>query len=163
KSQKQLEALRLDARKKATDCIRKICIDKAEMLGLEEMEETKIGRLKHKVEKLVTAGEKSPGVEFLHPAAFGSMNNLTLEEYSPFGIVGTITPVTHSLPTLANNAISMIAAGNAVVCNPHPSGARVACHGAQLFNQAIHKAIGIDSLVTLIGKQTVEVAQANFD
>ena len=128
------------------------------MLGLEEMEETKIGRLKHKVEKLITAGEKSPGVEFLRTAAYGSMNNLTLEEYAPFGIVGIITPVTHSLPTLANNAISMIAAGNAVVCNPHPSGTRVACHGVQLFNQAIHQAIGIDNLITVIGKPTLESA-----
>jgi aldehyde dehydrogenase len=162
-AQKQLEALGLDGRKKATDCIRKIVIEKAEMLGLDEMEETKIGRLKHKVEKLVTAGEKSPGVEFLRTAAYGSMNNLTLEEYAPFGIVGTITPVTHSLPTLANNAISMIAAGNAIVCNPHPSGARVACKGTQLFNQAIHKAIGIDNLVTIIGKPTLESAQAIFD
>jgi aldehyde dehydrogenase len=163
KAQKQLDALGLDGRKKATDCIRRICIDKAEMLGLEEFEETKIGRLKHKVEKLVTAGEKSPGVEFLRTAAFGSMNNLTLEEYAPFGIVGIITPVTHSLPTMANNAISMIAAGNAVICNPHPAGARVACHGTQLFNQAIHKAIGIDNLITIIGKPTLESAQAIFD
>jgi aldehyde dehydrogenase len=158
-----LQAAGLDARKKATDCIRKICIDKADMLGLEEMEETKIGRLEHKVEKLVTAGEKSPGVEFLRTNGFGSMNNLTLEEFAPFGIIGTITPVTHSLPTLANNAISMIAAGNTVVVNPHPSGAGVACHGVSLFNQAIHKAIGIDNLVTIIGKPTLESAQAIFD
>ncbi len=166
KAQKQLEALGIDGRKKATDCIRKICIEKAEALGLEEMEETKIGRLKHKVEKLVTAGEKSPGVEYLRTGAFGGSGNggsVTLEEYAPFGIVGTITPVTHSLPTLANNAISMIAAGNAIVCNPHPSGVRVACHGVQLFNQAIHKAIGIDNLITIIGKPTLETAQAIFD
>src|SRR5229473_4797645 len=163
RAQKQLDALGLDGRKKATDCIRRICIEKAEMLGLEEFEETKIGRLKHKVEKLITAGEKSPGVEFLRTAVFGSMNNLTLEEFAPFGIVGTITPVTHSLPTMANNAISMIAAGNAVVCNPHPAGARVACHGTQLFNQGIHKAIGIDNLITIIGKPTLESAQAIFD
>ena len=34
KAQKQLEALGLDGRRKATDCIRKIVIEKAEMLGL---------------------------------------------------------------------------------------------------------------------------------
>jgi len=162
KAQKQLDALGLDGRKKATDCIRKICIEQADPLGREEMNETKIGRLKHKIEKLVTAGEKSPGVEFMRTAAF-SGNGVTLEEYAPFGIVGIITPVTHSLPTMANNAISMIAAGNAIVCNPHPSGAGVACHGTQLFNQAIHKAIGIDNLVTIIGKPTLESAQAIFD
>jgi aldehyde dehydrogenase len=162
-AQQQLDALGFNGRKKATDCIRKICVEKAEMLGLEEMEETKIGRLKHKVDKLITAGEKSPGVEWLRTAAYGGHDSLTLEEHAPFGVIGTITPVTHSLPTLANNAISMIAAGNAIICNPHPSGARVACHGTQLFNQAIHKAIGIDSLITIIGKPTLESAQAIFD
>jgi aldehyde dehydrogenase len=39
----------------------------------------------------------------------------------------------------------------------------VACHGVQLFNQAIHKAVGIDNLVTIIGKPTLESAQAIFD
>jgi aldehyde dehydrogenase len=74
-----------------------------------------------------------------------------------------VLPVTHSLPTLASNAISMLAAGNAVVFNPHPGGARVACHGVQLFNEAIHAAIGIDNLIAIIGKPTLESAQAIFD
>ena len=45
KAQKQFEPLGYDGRKKATDCIRKICIDKAEMLGLEEMEHLGIVRI----------------------------------------------------------------------------------------------------------------------
>ena len=94
------------------------------MLGLEEFEETKIGRLKHKVEKLITAGDKTPGVEFLRTEAFSGENGVTLQEFAPFGVIGIITPVTHSLPTLAGNAINMLAAGNALVCNPHPSGAK---------------------------------------
>src|SRR5438128_2616394 len=73
------------------------------------------------------------------------------------------TPVTHSLPTLACNAINMLAAGNALVCNPHPGGARIACKGVHLFNDAIHKAIGIDNLITIIEKPTLESAQAIFD
>src|SRR5205807_7297168 len=80
-----------------------------------------------------------------------------------FGVIGVVTPVTHSLPTLAGNAINMLAAGNALVCNPHPSGARIACRGTQLFNQAIHGAIGIDNLMTIIGTPTLESAQAIFD
>ena len=71
--------------------------------------------------------------------------------------------MTHSLPTLAGNAINILAAGNALVCNPHPSGAKVACHGAQLFNQAIHQATGIDNLITIIRQPTLESAQAIFD
>src|SRR5437868_3763720 len=61
-AQQRFEALGLDARRKAVSCIRRICIEQAEPLGREEFEETRIGRLKHKVEKLVVCGEKTPGV-----------------------------------------------------------------------------------------------------
>jgi aldehyde dehydrogenase len=162
-AQKKFERMGLDARRKAVDCIRRICIDRAEELGREELEETKIGRLVHKIEKLIVAGEKTPGVEFLMTRAYSGENGIALEEFAPFGVVGIITPVTHSLPTLAGNAISLLSAGNAFVCNPHPSGARIACKGVQLFNQTIAKAIGLDNLLTIIGKPTLESAQAIFD
>src|SRR5260370_34028273 len=90
-------------------------------------------------------------------------DGLSLTEYAPSGVSGAVTPVTHSLPTLACNAINMLAAGNALVINPHPSGARIACKGVQLFNEAIHEAIGIDNLMTIIGSPTLESAQAIFD
>src|SRR5262249_36310803 len=146
-AQQKYERLGMDERKKAVDCVRKICIGKAEQLGLEEFEETKIGRLKHKVEKLIVAGEKTPGVEYLKTNSVRGSSGIALEENAPFGVVGIITPVTHSLPTLAGNAINILAAGNAFVCNPHPAGARIACKGVQLFNQAIAEAIGIENLL----------------
>ncbi|MCI0459657.1 MAG: aldehyde dehydrogenase EutE [Gemmataceae bacterium] len=162
-SQRRFESMGLEARRKAVQCIRRICIEQAETLGREELEETRIGRLVHKVEKLKVCGEKTPGVEFLRTDAYSGENGVTLTEYAPFGVIGIITPVTHSLPTLASNAINMLAAGNALVCNPHPSGARIACRGAQLFNQAIHDAIGLDALITVIRNPTLESAQAIFD
>jgi aldehyde dehydrogenase len=162
-AQKNFQALGLDARKKAVDCVRKICVGRADELGRDEYEETKIGRLVHKIEKLVVAGEKTPGVEYLTTRAYSGDHGVMLEEFAPFGVVGIITPVTHSLPTLAGNAINILAAGNALICNPHPSGAKIACKGVQLFNQAIHKAIGLDNLLTIIGTPTLESAQAIFD
>src|SRR5581483_3413042 len=102
-AQRRFEALGLEARRKAVDCVRKICVERAEELGREELEETQIGRLAHKVEKLIVAGQKTPGVEFLQTRAFAGENGVTLEEFAPFGVVGIITPVTHSLPTLAGN------------------------------------------------------------
>jgi aldehyde dehydrogenase len=162
-AQRQFETRSLDDRRKAVACIRRICVQQAEALGREELAETRIGRLDHKIEKLIVAGEKTPGVEFLRTDAFSGDNGITLTEYAPFGVIGIITPVTHSLPTLAGNAINILASGNSLVCNPHPSGARVACHGTQLFNQAIHEAIGIDNLITIIRTPTLESAQAIFD
>jgi aldehyde dehydrogenase len=162
-AQKQFEARGLEDRRKAVNCIRRICIEQAEPLGREEFEETRIGRLKHKIEKLVVAGERTPGVEFLRTEAVSGENGITMTEYAPFGVIGIITPVTHSLPTLAGNAINILAAGNSFVCNPHPGGARIACKGVQLFNKAIHEAIGIDNLLTIIARPTLESAQAIFD
>ncbi len=162
-AQREFEARGLDDRRKAVECIRRICRDQAETLGREELEETKIGRLPHKIEKLTAVADKIPGVEFLRTEAFSGGYGIALVEYAPFGVIGAITPVTHSLPTLACNAINMLAAGNAVVCNPHPGGARIASKGVRLFNQAIHNAIGIDNLITIIEHPTLESAQAIFD
>jgi aldehyde dehydrogenase len=162
-AQRKFETRGLAERKKAVDCIRKICSEQAEALGREELAETKIGRLPHKIEKLKVIADRIPGVEFLKTDAFSGENGVSLQEYAPFGVIGVITPVTHSLPTLACNAINMLAAGNSLVCNPHPSGARIACKGVQLFNQAIHQAIGIDNLITIVAVPTLESAQAIFD
>src|SRR5438552_16701555 len=162
-AQREFERRGLEERRKAVACIRKICSEQAEQLGREELEETKIGRLPHKIEKLRVIADRIPGVEFLRTDAFSGEYGIPLQEYAPFGVIGVITPVTHSLPTLAGNAINMLAAGNALVCNPHPSGARIACKGVRLFNQAIHQAIGIDSLITIIENPTLESAQAIFD
>ncbi|HKI34358.1 MAG TPA: aldehyde dehydrogenase family protein [Gemmataceae bacterium] len=162
-AQREFERRGLDDRRRTVQCIRDICSKQADSLGREELEETEIGRLEHKVEKLKVVAERIPGVEFLRTDAFSGENGIALQEYAPFGVIGVITPVTHSLPTLASNAINMLAAGNALVCNPHPSGAKIACKGTRLFNQAIHEAIGIDNLMTIIENPTLESAQAIFD
>ena len=127
-----------------------------------EMEETKIGRLTHKIEKLKTLGERSPGVEFMRSEVFSGDHGLAVIEHAPFGVIGAITPVTHSLPTITGNAVSMIAGGNTLVVNPHPSGKRVAAEGVRRFNQAIYRDLGIDNLICVIAEPTLESAAALF-
>jgi aldehyde dehydrogenase len=161
-AQKQLLTRSLAQRKIAIDMIRRICIDQADRLGALEYEETKIGRREHKPEKLVLAGQRSLGIEFLKSEVFSGDHGLTVQEAAPWGVLCVITPVTHSLPTLASNAISIIAAGNSLVCNPHPGGAKIATYGAQLFNQAIYEQIGIDNLICVIAEPTLETAKALF-
>src|SRR5262249_44089159 len=152
----------LDDRKKAVDCIRKICVDQAEELGRLELEETKIGRLDHKIGKLPDAIPRVPRVESLRTDNSAGDNGITLTDYAPFGVIGAITPVTHSLPTLAGNAINMLAAGNTVVFNAHPSGARIAAEGVRRFNKAIREAIGLENLLTIIDPPTLESANELF-
>lgn len=163
RAQAEFEKRPIEDRTKALDCIRKICRDQAEDLGRMEFEETKIGRLEHKYEKLRVVADRIPGTEFLKTDTFSGSMGVAMIEYAPFGVIGAVTPVTHSLPTLACNAINMLASGNSVVINPHPSGAKIAIHGTRLFNQAIQKAIGIDNLISIISEPTLETAQALFD
>jgi len=162
-AQAEFEKRSIEDREKAVGCIRRICRDQAVELGRMEYEETQIGRLENKPEKLRVVADRIPGTEFLKTETFSGSTGVALIENAPFGVIGAVTPVTHSLPTLACNAISMLAAGNSVVVNPHPSGARIAVHGTRLFNQAIHQAIGIDNLITIIQEPTLETAQQIFD
>jgi acyl-CoA reductase-like NAD-dependent aldehyde dehydrogenase len=150
-------------RKKAVECVRNICVSQADELGRLELEETKIGRLDHKIAKLRDAIAVVPGVEYLRTDNDSGDDGLTLTDYVAFGVIGAITPVTHSLPTLAGNAINMLAAGNTVVFNAHPSGARIAAEGVRRFNKAIRDAIGIENLLTIIDPPTIETAAALFD
>src|SRR3954471_24688456 len=126
----------LEDRRKAVEAVRSICVEQAEELGRMELEETKIGRLDHKIAKLRDAIPRVPGVEYLRTDNWSGDGGLTLTDYTPFGVVGAITPVTHSLPTLAGNAINVLASGNTVVYNAHPSGAKVAAEGVRRFNKA---------------------------
>jgi acyl-CoA reductase-like NAD-dependent aldehyde dehydrogenase len=158
----QLSKHSLEDRRTAVEIVKRICDEQAEELGRLELEETKIGRLEHKIAKL-QAIQTVPAVEALRTEAVSGTNGLTVTEYAPFGVIGAITPVTHSLPTLAGNFVNMVAAGNTIVCNPHPSGARIACEGVRRFNRAIFDATGLENLVTIIGKPTIESAQAVFD
>ena len=51
-AQKKVAAMSFDKRKRMTDTIVRICNDRREELGRMEMDETKVGRLDHKILKL---------------------------------------------------------------------------------------------------------------
>jgi len=150
-------------RNTAVELIKKICVENAEELGRAELAETKVGRLDHKIAKLRDFIPIIPGVEFLKTDLYSGDDGLWMTDYTPFGVIGAITPVTHSLPTLACNAINMLASGNTVVFNAHPSGANIAVEGVRRFNRAIREAVGLDDLLTIIDPPTLESANALFE
>ena len=152
----------METRKRIIEHVRRISIDQCVELGTMEMEETRIGRLEHKIEKLKTLGERTPGTEMMSSQVYSGDLGLAVIEHAPFGVIGAITPVTHSLPTITGNAVSMIAAGNSVVVNPHPSGKKVAAEGVRRFNKAIYDDIGIDNLICVIAEPTLETADIIF-
>ncbi len=158
----RLSRMTIADRQRIIQHIRRISIEQSVELGTMEMEETKIGRLQHKIEKLKTLGERSLGVEFLRSEVFSGDHGLAVIEHAPFGVIAAVTPVTHSLPTITGNAVNMIAGGNTLVVNPHPGGRRVAAEGVRRFNEAIYRDLGIDNLICVIVEPTLETAEALF-
>ncbi len=160
-SQKKLLKLSLDDRDQIVKMIKSIASQNAHKWGEIEFAETKIGRLDHKIEKLQILS-LVPGVEYLRTNAMSGSNGVCLEEFAPFGVIGIITPVTHSVPTLSANAINMIASGNAIVANPHPSGVNCAVIAVREYNKAIAAKFGIEHLITVLTPPSLETADAIF-
>lgn len=151
----QLSAKGVAGRSKVIEIVKELCWKNAPEWGRIELEETKIGRLDHKIEKL--QGQRGiPGVEFLQPNGLSGDHGITLEEFAPFGVIGAVTPSTHSIPTMACNIISMAAAGNAVVFNAHPGAYKCAVMAARIFNEAIYHELGIENLACIIEPPTLE-------
>ena len=158
-AQKSFVKLREDgvtARKKAIAAIRRACVQNAKSWGEIEFAETKIGRLEHKIEKLKICSELVPGVEMLERMAFSGDFGLTIIDFAPWGVIGAVTPATHSVPTLTGNAINMLAAGNSVVFNTHPSACGVAALAIRAYNEAIFAETGIPDLLATVVKPTLQ-------
>jgi aldehyde dehydrogenase len=151
----QLKQKGVEARRKIEEVVKTLANKNAEAWGSIEFEETRIGRRDHKIAKLQII-KLVPGVDWLHPDARSGDHGITLEEYTPFGVVGAVTPSTHSVPTLSGNIINICAAGNAVVFNPHPSAARCAAVAVRAYNEAIYRETGIENIACLVEKPTLD-------
>jgi aldehyde dehydrogenase len=160
-AQKKVEAMSLEERDRMIKIICRICMDRREELGRMELEETKVGRLDHKILKL-TNMRLVLGVEAMRSDARSNPTGLCIIERAPWGVIGMMLPVTHSVPTMASNAINILAAGNTAVFGPHPSGARVAQYALQLFNREIERQCGVANVLTAAVESSIENAELIF-
>ena len=150
----QLKQKGVAARRKIEEIVKSLAEKNAEAWGKLELDETKIGRLDHKIAKLQII-KLVPGVDWLRPDARSGDHGITLEEYTPFGVVGAVTPSTHSIPTLSGNIVNICAAGNSVVFNAHPGASRCAAAAVRAYNEAIYRETGIENIVCVIEKPTL--------
>ena len=160
-AQKRVADMSLEERGRMIDIIRRICNDRSEELGRMELEETKVGRLDHKILKLKNM-RFVLGVEAMRSNARSDQTGLCVIEGAPWGVIGMMLPVTHSVPTMVSNAINILAAGNTAVFGPHPSGANVARYVLQLFNSAIERELGISNVLTTTSDASIENAELIF-
>ncbi|MGD7651814.1 MAG: aldehyde dehydrogenase [Verrucomicrobiales bacterium] len=151
----QLRAKGWAARTRIVEIVKQMCVDNAQRWGDIEYNETKIGRHAHKPAKL--QGVKNVlGTEYLMPYGMSGDLGITMDEAAPWGVIAAITPLTHSIPTIAGNIVNMVAAGNAIVCNPHPGGAGCAALAIDEINEAIKAELGISNLICTIEKPSLD-------
>ena len=148
----------LTQRKAIVKAMREIAIENAQKLAQLAYDETGKGRVSDKVLKNLLCAEKTPGVEFLPTDAYVGDDGVTLEENAPFGVVLAITPGTNPTSTISNNAISMVAAGNAVVFAPHPASQKSTLATMELLNEAIVGAGGPQNLLVAVQEASIQVA-----
>lgn len=155
-AQAELMLMTLDNRGKLIEAMRRAAITNVRYLSELANQETGYGKVDDKILKNKLAIEKTPGTEDLTSDAMSGDFGLTLVERAPFGVIGAITPSTNPTATVINNSISMIAAGNAVVFNPHPSAKKASTETMRILNEAIESAGGPASLICTVKEPTLE-------
>ena len=153
----------LETRRRMVAAMREAALGQLEAIARLAVEETGMGRAEDKVLKNRVAATATPGCEDLVPVSFSDDHGLTLVERAPYGVVGSITPCTNPTETILNNGIGMVAAGNAVVFNPHPAAKRVSAYTVAFLNEAILRAGGPPNVLCTVTEPTIESAQALFE
>jgi aldehyde dehydrogenase len=155
-----LDKLTLAKRDDIIANIRKWSLKESESLAFAAHQETGFGRYEDKIIKNRLVANKTPGTEVLQAEVKTGDGGLSLFERAPFGVIGSITPSTNPTSTIINNTISMVAAGNAVVFNVHPSAKECSIRTVDVINRAIVEVGGPENLVVTMAEPTQESAQA---
>ncbi|HLB58650.1 MAG TPA: aldehyde dehydrogenase family protein [Bdellovibrionota bacterium] len=156
----QWNELSLELRGKIIGEIRRACHGIVDEISQLAVEETGLGRVEDKKKKNRLVIDKTPGGEILTPSVATGDNGLCLTEYAPYGVIGVITPSTNPTETIINNSIGMLAAGNSMVFNPHPSAKRVSQKAITTINKTIIANGGPQNMLTTVAEPSIEVAQA---
>jgi acyl-CoA reductase-like NAD-dependent aldehyde dehydrogenase len=158
KAFEQNEKTPVSTKVKMVAAMRKAVLDNNEKLAQYAVEETGLGRYEDKLAKNRLVAEKTPGPEILQTVAYTGDHGLMLTERAPYGVILAITPTTNPTETILCNAIGMVAAGNSVIFNVHPSAALVSSWCVHLLNEAIQSAGGPRDVIVSVEKPTIESA-----
>lgn len=164
-AQKELLNTSMANRQKYINIIKSTILkrENLELISRMAVEETEIGRYEHKLIKNRVAAEKTPGTEDLVTEAITGDNGITLIEYCPFGVIGSITPTTNPTETIICNSMSMIAGGNTVVFSPHPRAKNVSIKLITMLNKALEEAGAPKNLIVTVKEPSIENTNAMMD
>jgi len=154
----QLQEIPLADRARYIQAMRDVTLNNLEVMSQMAIDETGLGRYLDKIEKNRLVAEKTPGIESLQPTTWTGDYGLTLTEWAPYGVIGSITPCTNPTETILNNGIGMLAAGNTVTFNTHPNAKRLSAWYVDLLNGAIESCGGPANVFNCVAEPTIESA-----
>jgi aldehyde dehydrogenase len=149
-------------KEKVIAALRQVMHARTEEFARMALEETGMGRYEDKLVKHHNAADATPGIEDLETRSWAGDKGLVYEDYAPYGVIAAITPSTHPIPVLFNSMVIMIAPGNGVLFNVHPSAKKVSAHALTIFERVIRETGGPANLITMIREPTLESAQRAF-
>ncbi|MBN2290327.1 MAG: aldehyde dehydrogenase EutE [Candidatus Glassbacteria bacterium] len=151
-----------ETRRNIIQAVREVGISGAQDFARRTLEETGMGRFEDKVQKHLLVSRLTPGPEIIEQKAWSGDFGLTVDERAPYGVIGAVLPSTHPVPTMINNSISMVSAGNSVVFAPHPGAKKVSRYALQILNRAIVSAGGPANLITTVVEPSIAAAGELF-
>jgi acyl-CoA reductase-like NAD-dependent aldehyde dehydrogenase len=160
RAQEQWAATSLEVKERVLAAMRACTRELAPELSRQAVAETGLGNVPDKVRKNLLCADRTPGLEMLRPLAVSGDHGLMLVERAPFGVIAAITPSTNATETVINNGLAMVAGGNAVVFNVHPSARGVSTFFVQRLNEAMVAAGAPVNLLCTLGAPSIESAQA---
>src|SRR3990172_7133241 len=95
----QLQEMPLSLREQMVSHLRRAGREHAQVLALEAVQETGMGRYEDKIQKNLLNANKTAGTEILAPTAWTGDGGMTLVEYAPYGVIGAIVPSTNPTAT----------------------------------------------------------------
>lgn len=152
-------------RRRFVQAVRDVMLTDANLDYMSEQSvlQTGMGDIAHKYLKNKAAALNTPGVEDLITDAWSGDDGLTTVEYSPYGVIGAITPTTNPTETITCNTIGMLAAGNSVVFSPHPRAKALSVWQVQQINRALREVGAPANLVVTVAEPSIENTQAMME
>ena len=163
---KQFAGKPLKDREAVIRAIRMVLASEAEDLARRAFNETGMGIVADKQEKIALAIHQTPGTEDLITEVVTNDDGMVLYELSAFGVVCAVHPATNPAAMLINITISALAAGNAVIHCAHPRALETSKHIVALMNETARRVLGIDHLIGILptgGMQAIQEMMNHSD
>jgi len=151
----RLKKYSMHDRQRFIDAIKLWTLSEKHILAQKVVDETGLGNYEDKITKHELAA-RTAGTEVLKSEVQSGDTGLALIERGPFGVIGATTPVTNPSETIISNSISMIAAGNSVVFNVHPSSKNVCAYVIGKINECITEVGGPENIITMVKEPSME-------